>query len=104
MESGALAQMGSATTPQAAIGIEAQQEAEKVEQPLAARTLRIAGTLATKRHVAHSLFHSRRHQKTLTRSLGKVSYGNSLDGFKSILYDGWALPEGRPDMRLRRKP
>ncbi len=88
MESGALAQMGSATTPQAAIGIEANQEAEKVEHPLAARPLRIAGTLATKRHVAHSVFRSRRHQKTLTRPLGKLSYGNSLDGFKSILYDG----------------
>jgi hypothetical protein len=90
LESGALAQMGSATTSQAAIGIEAHQEAEKVEESLAARTLRIAGTLATKRHVAHSRFHIRRQQKTVMRLLGKVSYGNCQDSFKSSLYDGEA--------------
>ena len=56
VESGALTEMGSATTSQAAIGIEADQEAEKVEQPLAARTLRIAGTLTTKRHIATHYF------------------------------------------------
>ena len=88
MESGALTEMSSATTSQAAIGIEPDQEAEKVEQSLAARALRITGTLTTKRHIAtHSS--SQTSSEDMTRVLGKVSYGKSLVGFKSRLNDGW---------------
>lgn len=46
VESDPLSKMGSATAPQAAIGIVADQKEEKVEEPLAARTLCISGTLA----------------------------------------------------------
>ena len=54
VESDPLAKMSSATAPQAAIGIVADKKEEKVEEPLAARALRISGTLATERHDTHS--------------------------------------------------
>jgi len=87
VESDPLAKMGSATAPQAAIGIVADQKEEKVEEPLAARTLRIAGTLATERHDRYSPGDN----TMLTRPQKEVSYGNLLVGFKPRVYR-WQPP------------
>lgn len=49
--SGALAQMGAPAAPQTAVGIVADQEKEKIQQPLAAGTFCIARALTAIRHI-----------------------------------------------------
>ena len=89
MESGALTEMGSATTPQAAIGIVARSGSRE------SRTIPGGENASYNRNTYHKkTYCTHLHAESsvdMTRALGKVSYGNSLVGFKSRLNDGWSL-------------